>query len=65
MDMLNTRDRKLWEKITTDPSHALSALLPSKCRLELRNWGHDYEVLIVHTERFERVFLNICLLMMF
>jgi hypothetical protein len=55
------RDRKLWEKITTDRSHALSAVLPSKRRLELRNWSHDYEVPIVHTERFKRVFLTRCL----
>jgi hypothetical protein len=32
--------RDLWEKITTDPNHALQALLPPSRQLELRNRGH-------------------------
>ena len=39
----------------------MPALLPPKRQLKLRNRGHDYELPIVRTERFKRVFLNICL----
>ena len=61
VDILNNKDRDLWEKITTDPNHALQVLLPPSRQLELRNRGHEYELSRVRTERFKRVFVNRCL----
>ncbi|CAB4001689.1 Hypothetical predicted protein [Paramuricea clavata] len=61
VDILNNKDRDLWEKITTDPNHALQVLLPPSRQLELRNRGHEYELPRVRTERFKRVFVNRCL----
>ncbi|CAB4025295.1 Retrovirus-related Pol poly from transposon 297 [Paramuricea clavata] len=49
--ILNNKDRDLWEKITTDPNHALQVLLPPSRQLELRNRGHEYELPRVRTER--------------
>ena len=61
VDILNNKDRDLWEKITKDPNHALQVLLPPSRQLELRNRGHEYELPRVRTERFKRVFVNRCL----
>jgi hypothetical protein len=58
VDILNNKDRDLWEKITTDPNHALQVLLPPSRQLESRNRGHEYELPRVRTERFKRVFVN-------
>ena len=33
VDILNNKDRDLWEKITTDPNHALQVLLPPSRQL--------------------------------
>ncbi|CAB4022803.1 Hypothetical predicted protein, partial [Paramuricea clavata] len=61
VDILNNKDRDLWENITTDPNHALQVLLPPSRQLELRNRRHEYELPRVRTERFKRVFVNRCL----
>ena len=61
MDILYNKDRVLWEKITSDPNHALQALLPPSRQLELRDRGHEYELPRVRKERFKRVFVNKCL----
>jgi hypothetical protein len=58
VDILNNKDRDLWEKITMDPNHALLVLLPPSHQLELRNRGQEYELPRVRTERFKRVFVN-------
>ena len=57
VDILNNKDRVLWEKITADPNHALQLLLPPSRQLELR----DRELPRVRAERFKRVFVNRCL----
>ena len=61
LDIINTKDKKLWNKIIANPSHALHTLLPPKRKLQLRDRGHDYELPNIRTERFKRVFLNRCL----
>ena len=61
LDIMNTKDKKLWNKIIANPSHALHTLLPPKRKLQLRDRGHDYELPNIRTERFKRVFLNRCL----
>ena len=60
VDMLNNEDRVLWEKISSDPNHALQALLPPQRQFELRDRDHEYELLRVRTERFKRLFINRC-----
>ena len=61
VDIINTKDKKLWDKIIANPSHALHTLLPPKRNLQLRDRGHDYELPNIRTERFKQVFLNRCL----
>ena len=61
VDILNNKDRVLWEKITADPNHALQPLLPPNRQLELRDRGRKYELPRVRTERFKRLFVNRCL----
>ena len=61
LDIMNTKNKKLWNKIIANPSHALHTLLPPKRKLQLRDRGHDYELPNIRTERFKRVFLNRCL----
>ena len=62
VDIINIKDKKLWDKILANPNrHALHMLLPPKRKLQLRDRGHDYELPNIRTERFKRVFLNRCL----
>ena len=61
LDIINTKDKKLWDKIIANPSHALYTLLPPKRKLQLRGRGHDCELPNIRAERFKRVFLNRCL----
>ncbi len=56
VDKLNNKDRDLWEKITTDPNHALQVLLPPSRQLELRNRGHEY----MNYREFEQKGLKVC-----
>ena len=35
--IMNTKDKKLWDKILANPSHALHMLLPPKHKLQLRD----------------------------
>ena len=61
LDIINTKDKKLWDKIIANLSYALYTLLSPKRKLQLRDRGHDYELPNIRTERFKRVFLNRCL----
>ena len=63
--IINTKDKKLCDKIIANPSHALHTLLPPKRNLQLRDRGHDYELPNIRTERFKQVFLNRCLLILY
>ena len=58
-NVILTRDKQLWEKVTHVNSHCLADLLPSKRALPLRQRGHDYTLPCVRTERFKRKF-NVC-----
>ena len=60
-EIILNRDKKLWLKITNDHTNALHNLLPNKLIRPLRQRGHDFELLIVKTERFKNVFINRCL----
>ena len=44
VDIINIKDKKLWDKILANPNHALHTLLPPKSKLQLRDRGHDYEL---------------------
>ena len=61
VDIINTKDKKLRDKIIANPSHALHTLLPPKRNLQLRDRGNDYELPNIRTERFKQVFVNRCL----
>ena len=50
VDIINTMDKKLWDKFLANPSHALHTLLPPKRKLQLRDRGHDYELPNIRTE---------------
>ena len=55
-DVIQTRDKQLWEKITHID---LTDLLPSKRTYQsLRQRGHDYILPRICTERFKRCFIN-------
>ena len=60
-DIISSRDKKLWEKITNDCNHCLHDLLSKQRTRNLRNHGHNYILLCVRTERFKRSYINRCL----
>ena len=58
-NVILTRDKQLWEKITHTGTHCLTDLLPSKRTYQsLRQRGHDYTLPRIRTERFKRCFIN-------
>ena len=60
-EILSTRDKALWEKITKDPNHCLYELLPPQRQRILRDRGLNYILPRVRTERFERTLIKRCL----
>lgn len=60
-EVINTRDRKLWDKIRTDAQNALHELLPHERERLTRPKGHNYLLPHVRTERFKNSFINRCL----
>ena len=58
-NVILTRDKQLWEKITHTDIHCLTDLLPCKRTYKsLRQRGHDYTLPRIRTERFKRCFIN-------
>lgn len=60
-ELINVRDKNLWENIITNSQHCLHDLLPAKRKRNLRDRGHNYILPRVRTERFKRCFVNRCL----
>ena len=60
-EIINKRDKRLWEKILNDRNNALREFLPNKLNRTLRQRGHDLELPSVKTERFKKSFVNRCL----
>ena len=58
-DVIQTRERQLWKKITATDTHCLSDLLPNRHTCQyLYQHGHDYMLPCIHTECFKHCFVN-------
>ena len=58
-NVILTRDKQLWEKITHTDIQCLTDLPPRKRTYQsLRQRGHDYTLPRIRTERFKRCFIN-------
>ena len=58
-NVILTRDKQLWEKITHTDIHCLTDLLPFKRTYKsLRQRGHDYTLPRIRKERFKPCFIN-------
>ena len=55
-EIINKRDKRLWEKILNDRSNALRELLLNKLNQTLRRRGHDLELPLVKTEKLKKIF---------
>ena len=60
-ELIEERDKTLFNKIVNDPDHVLYDLLPVKRLRVLRERGHPFILPKIKTERFKRTFLNRCL----
>ena len=60
-ELIEERDKTLFNKIVNDPDHVLYDLLPVKRLRVLRERGHPLILPKIKTERFKRTFLNRCL----
>ena len=62
VDIINTKDKKLWNKILAHPSHALYTLLSPKRKrnLQLLDRGHDYELPNIRTDFLKQTSIKIC-----
>ena len=60
-EVINIRDRKLWDKKTTNPQNALYDLLPQEWEGLKKPKGHKYILPRVRTQRFKNSFINRCL----
>ena len=60
-ELIEERDKTLFNKIVNDPDHVLYDLLPAKRLRVLRERGHPFILPKIKTERFKRTFLNRCL----
>ena len=54
-EVISDRDRKLWMKIINNKDNALQEFLPNKLNRPLRQRGHEFELPIIRTERYERL----------
>lgn len=57
-DIIQERDKKLWNNIIDNEDHPLFELLPPKKTRYTREGGHNFILPSVRTERFKRVFIN-------
>ena len=57
-DIIEQRDKVMWNKIISNERHCLYDLLPVKRTRKLREREHDFILPKVHTERFKRCFIN-------
>ena len=60
-ELIETRDRILFNRILDNPEHILYELLPEKRQKMLRKRNHPFILRQVRTERFKRSFVNRCL----
>jgi hypothetical protein len=60
-ELIEMRDRTLFNKILDNPDHLLYELLPGKRQKILRKREHPFIIPKVRTERFKRSFVNRCL----
>ena len=60
-ELIETRDRVLFNRILDNPEHILYELLPEKRQKILRKRDHPFTLPQVRTERFKRSFVNRCL----
>jgi hypothetical protein len=61
-ELIETRDRILFNRILDNPEHILYELLPEKRQMNiLRKRDHPFILPQVRTERFKRSFVNRCL----
>jgi hypothetical protein len=60
-ELIETRDRILFNRILDNPEHILYELLPEKRQQILRKRNHPFILPQVRTERFKRSFVNRCL----
>lgn len=56
-ELIEERDKTLFNKIVNDPDHVLYDLLPEKRHRVLRERGHPFTLPKVKTERFKRSFI--------
>ena len=59
-EIIRSRDKKLWDKVTSDASNPLHELLQNKVERSLRPRDHNYELLLIRTERFKSSYINRC-----
>ena len=57
-ELIETRDRILFNRILDNPEHILYELLPEKRQKILRKRDHPFILPQVRTERFKRSFVN-------
>ena len=58
-NVIQTRDKQLWEQITHTDTHCLTDLLLSKRTYQsLRQHGHNYMLPRIRTDCFKRCFIN-------
>jgi hypothetical protein len=59
--LIEEKDKLLFDKIVNDPDHVLYNLLPGKRSRLSRERKHSFTLPTIKTERFKRLFLNRCL----
>ena len=60
-ELIEARDRILFNRILDNPEHILYKLFPEKRQKILRERNHPFILPKVRTERFKRSFVNRCL----
>ena len=61
-ESMHSRDKKLWDEVTSDANNPLHELfLPNRLERSLRPRGHNYELVLIRTERFQSSYINRCL----
>ena len=60
-EIIRSRDKKLWDKVTSNVNNPLHELLPNRLERPLRPRGHNYELPLIRTERFKNSYINRCL----
>ena len=60
-EIICSRDKKLWDKVTSNVNNPLHELLPNNLARPLRPRGHVYELPRIRTECFKNSYINRCL----